>query len=64
MPIYEYKCRNCGKIEELLVLNTKTVTTKLCGNCSGICDKIVSEPGGFSFKGSGFYKTDYKDKNK
>lgn len=35
MPIYEYKCSNCGNCFELLVFNSedeKNITCKKCGS--------------------------------
>ena len=58
MPIYGYRCRNCG--HELEVLQKiSDPPLKTCPNCSGELQKLVY-PAGVIFKGSGFYSTDYK----
>jgi putative FmdB family regulatory protein len=61
MPIYEYKCRKCGKQFEAFQGITDT-KLKSCKFCEGRVDKIVSMTS-FSLKGSGWYATDYKAKN-
>lgn len=61
MPIYEYKCKQCGKIVETLVLKPEDEPKK-CPYCGGKLVKIFSGGVGFVFKGAGFYATDYKAK--
>jgi putative FmdB family regulatory protein len=40
MPIFEYKCENCGKItEKFMVENVKTIN---CPSCNSISNKIFS----------------------
>lgn len=56
MPIYEYRCRDCGESLEVRQAFTDGALTE-CPNCSGSLRKLFSTPG-ISFKGSGFYKTD------
>ena len=61
MPIYEYKCDECGAIFE----NFQKITDKdidICQSCkkSGI-KKLISSSG-FRLKGSGWYETDFKGK--
>ena len=59
MPIYEYKCTNCGHIfEELRSISDGEGAT--CPKCGAPAKKIFSGSVGFIFKGSGFYITDYK----
>lgn len=63
MPIYEYRCNQCGHIFEVMQkVNDPPITT--CTECSGPTSKVIS-PAGLLFKGSGWYITDYsstKDK--
>ena len=33
MPIYEYRCRNCGKICSLLILKSEDEKTIRCSHC-------------------------------
>ncbi|MBN1150274.1 zinc ribbon domain-containing protein [candidate division WOR-3 bacterium] len=61
MPIYEYECEKCGERFELL-LSFDSSSEKVCPKCGGKAKKIISPSAGFIFKGTGFYKTDYKDK--
>jgi len=60
MPIYEYKCKKCGNIFEVLQSTNKI--KEICPKCKGEAKKLMSSKVGFVFKGSGFYITDYKNK--
>lgn len=62
MPIYEYKCSKCGNIFTDLK-NFDDCLTSICPKCNGEGHKIFSKSIGISFKGSGFYITDYKKRN-
>lgn len=43
MPIFEYKCADCGKISEIITLGAKETPT--CRHCkSGNVEKIPSAP--------------------
>ena len=61
MPIYEYKCYDCGEIFEAIqkISDKKLTNCKLCDN--GNVKRLVSSPG-FRLKGSGWYETDFKTK--
>lgn len=61
MPIYEYECTNCGKIEEVIQKFSDKPLTK-CRHCSGKLHKLVSLSS-FHLKGTGWYVTDYAGKN-
>ncbi|WP_373500121.1 FmdB family zinc ribbon protein [Desulfococcus sp.] len=62
MPIYEYKCEQCGKVEEVLQkISEDPLAT--CGHCSGRLQKLISSST-FHLKGSGWYVTDYAQKAK
>jgi putative FmdB family regulatory protein len=62
MPTYGYRCSNCGHEFEIHQrMSDQPLTT--CPNCQGKLAKILY-PVGISFKGSGFYTTDYKDAGK
>ncbi len=61
MPIYEYECTKCGKITEKLERNGNDAL-KECPECSGEVTKLVSPPM-IQFKGSGWYITDYQNKD-
>ena len=62
MPTYGYRCGNCGHQFEIIQrISDQPLTT--CPNCQGKLSKMLY-PVGISFKGSGFYTTDYKDSGK
>jgi putative FmdB family regulatory protein len=62
MPIYEYQCTNCGeKFELLQSFNDPPVA--VCKNCQGEAKRIISLAN-FHLKGSGWYATDYKNKDR
>jgi putative FmdB family regulatory protein len=63
MPIYEYRCLKCGRIQEELVLNGWG-EPKTCKECGGELERLLPTGVGFVFKGSGFYETDYKRKER
>lgn len=59
MPTYEYKCPKCGtEFEEFQKMNAKSAAK--CPKCGAKAERQLSGGGGFVFKGSGFYTTDYK----
>ena len=61
MPIYEYKCNDCGAhIEKRQSVNDEPLKT--CEKCGGELEKQWSLSG-FQFKGAGWYVTDYAAKN-
>jgi putative FmdB family regulatory protein len=62
MPTYGYRCSNCGHEFEIQQKITDQ-PLKTCPNCEGKLAKILY-PVGISFKGSGFYTTDYKGSGK
>jgi putative FmdB family regulatory protein len=58
MPTYGYRCGNCGHQFEIVQrISEEPLTT--CPKCQGKLSKMLY-PVGISFKGSGFYTTDYK----
>lgn len=61
MPIYEFKCEKCGKIDEHL-MRFSDPNPEACSKCGAAVHKIVSQTN-FSLKGSGWYVTDYKKNN-
>ena len=57
MPVYEYRCKSCGKTHEIEHgFNDKRPTE--CPSCGGELVRVF-HPIGLVFKGSGFHKTDY-----
>ncbi|QTA92778.1 FmdB family zinc ribbon protein [Desulfonema magnum] len=60
MPIYEYECTECGRIEEVIQkFSDMPLTT--CKHCSGRLHKLISQSS-FHLKGTGWYVTDYAGK--
>ena len=57
MPIYEYRCEN-GHVFDIMQRMSEDTLTE-CVQCEAPVKKIL-HPVGISFKGSGFYSTDYK----
>jgi putative FmdB family regulatory protein len=61
MPLYEYKCTQCGRVVEALQ-KAKDRPLEKCPNCGGRLRKVISPPA-IQFKGNGWYVTDYARKN-
>ncbi len=62
MPIYEYRCADCGaKLEKMQKVSDAPLT--VCEKCGGRLEKQWSLSG-FQFKGEGWYVTDYSNKSK
>ena len=61
MPLYEYKCGQCGEVFEVLQKFSDAPLTVHPG-CGGTVARLISPPA-FQFKGSGWYITDYARKN-
>lgn len=57
MPLYEYKCDECGEVFEV-VQKVSDPPLKICIKCGGQVSKMLSSPA-IQFKGSGWYVTDY-----
>ncbi len=61
MPLYEYRCQRCHKkFEVLQKINARPLD--VCPECGGNLCRLVSSPA-IQFKGSGWYITDYAQKN-
>jgi putative FmdB family regulatory protein len=60
MPIYEYQCDQCGKIQEAIQKFSDRPLTE-CKHCSGKLNKLISHST-FHLKGTGWYVTDYAGK--
>ena len=62
MPIYEYKCQNCGHYFEILQRISEEPLS-ICPECKkNALKKLVSAPN-FRLKGEGWYETDFKKDN-
>lgn len=62
MPMYEYRCSDCGSEFELRQkFSDEPVTT--CPDCGGHVEKLISL-NSFSLKGSGWYAQGYSKESK
>lgn len=61
MPIYAYKCSECGHDVELLQKLSDPPPTE-CPNCHRAALVKQVTAAGFQLKGSGWYATDFRDK--
>jgi putative FmdB family regulatory protein len=60
MPTYDYVCDGCGHAFELFQSMTEPVK-KTCPKCKKKkLRRLIGAGGAIVFKGSGFYKTDYR----
>ena len=60
MPTYEYVCKQCGHLFEIVQSMRDAALTE-CPECGGELRKVFAPPA-ISFKGSGFYATDHGKK--
>jgi putative FmdB family regulatory protein len=61
MPLYAYRCKECGhEFEEHQRMSEDPLTE--CPVCQGSIRRVINSVG-VVFKGSGFYVTDNKSKN-
>jgi putative FmdB family regulatory protein len=60
MPTYEYVCKSCGHLFEIVQSMRDDPLTE-CPQCGGELRKVFAPPA-ISFKGSGFYATDHGKK--
>ena len=56
MPIYEYRCTNGHKFEEMQRISDEPIQN--CNVCQAPVERVF-HPVAIHFKGSGFYNTDY-----
>lgn len=62
MPLYEYRCQNCGKTIEVLQRMGARPLRK-CRSCSGKLEKLISRSS-FALKGGGWYSEGYNKSGK
>jgi putative FmdB family regulatory protein len=63
MPIYEYECRACGDRHEFIQKFSDPPKRK-CPGCGASRLKRLVSAAAFHLKGSGWYVTDFRDKDK
>jgi putative FmdB family regulatory protein len=56
VPTYDYECRSCGRITEV-IHSMSEEGPRTCEVCGGELRRVF-HPAGIIFKGRGFYKTD------
>jgi putative FmdB family regulatory protein len=61
VPLYEYRCKNCGHQFEK-IQSFSAPDEKECPLCHGPVERLISAPA-IQFKGSGWYATDYASKS-
>lgn len=44
MPVYEYRCSECGEITTVVARITEAGRTLRCERCAGTAERIVSRP--------------------
>lgn len=60
MPIYEYRCGQCGHEKEYLQKVSDPAIT-VCPSCGASAMTKLISAAGFQLKGSGWYATDFKN---
>jgi putative FmdB family regulatory protein len=63
MPIYEYRCADCGFQNEYLQKVSEPPMT-VCPSCGKETFRKLLTAAGFQLKGSGWYATDFKNSGK
>ena len=58
MPLFEYECRDCGAVFEVLQ-NRSDDPPDACESCGAPHVTRIMSQSAFHLKGSGWYKTDY-----
>ncbi|NLB52717.1 MAG: transcriptional regulator [Syntrophomonadaceae bacterium] len=56
MPIYDYKCSQCGRFDKMQKISEEPLTE--CPVCGSPVQRLISKNVGIVLKGPGFYKTD------
>jgi putative FmdB family regulatory protein len=63
MPTYDYVCDGCGHAFELFQ-SMSDATKKTCPKCKKKkLRRLIGAGGAIVFKGTGFYKTDYRSES-
>lgn len=60
MPLYPYRCTECGyRFEKIQKISAEP--EKTCPKCGGALERLLTAPG-LQFKGAGWYVNDYASK--
>ena len=59
MPIYEFKCQECGFIDER-IMKISEPYPKVCPSCGASSLQKIMSNTSFVLKGTGWYETDFK----
>lgn len=63
MPLYDFKCEQCGKVVEKIVPSSvEQIPCDGCSNDSKYFMKRLVSAGSFILKGNGWYVTDFKNR--
>src|ERR1700704_3318283 len=57
MPLYDYRCHQCGEVFEVRQKFSDELL-KTHEGCGGVLERLISAPA-LQFKGTGWYVTDY-----
>jgi putative FmdB family regulatory protein len=57
MPIYDYKCKTCGRFEYSQKITDEPLSH--CPKCQGEVERLISHNVNVLYKADGFYTTDY-----
>ncbi len=60
MPIYEYRCGNCG-LEKEFLQKVSDAPISVCPSCGQSSMTKLISAAGFQLKGSGWYATDFRN---
>lgn len=61
MPIYDFKCKNCGFIEENVLAKSDQMA-KTCPNCGATTIRLISAPSRILFRSKGGYLSTVAEK--
>lgn len=59
MPIYVFKCTECGKVDEHYYPSPNVALNPVCPHCASRKMKRQPVAANFSLVGAGFHKNDY-----
>jgi len=63
LPIREYKCIECGEVQERIELDRRARMNPLCKKCGGRTEKYLSNKVNFNLSGDGWYSGGFNGGN-